>query len=395
MSLNLLRLAVFPVALCAMISNAVATSQPDDPTPEPNPPAGALENGRYVITNSFSGKAMEVGGASVSNGANVVQYDYDGDTHQQWDVTNLGNGYYTLRPAHSGKSLDVYAWSTSDGGDLRQWEYLGGDNQQWQINAEGNGTYNIISRFSGKAVEVYDFNSSNGANIVQWEYWGGAPQLWRFALVGSSQPPTGNGKGSSCVSTGSVTVSSTIVVSSGVFDGGCKTYNPTSALGDGGQGEGQKPVFRVENGATLKNVIIGRNGADGIHFYGGGTIDNIRWTDIGEDGLTVKSQGDIVVRNIEAYDGYDKFMQINAAANITVSNCIVDGAGKFLRQNGGTGFTINVTVDNCDIKNMKEAVFRTDSSSSTARLTNSRIRNAGTICYGPWRSCTTSNVVEF
>lgn len=214
---------------------------------------------------------------------------------------------------------------------------------------------------------------------------------------GPINPNPGNpsAKGSSCQSTGNRTVSETIVVNGRIFDGQCQTFNPTSALGDGGQGEGQKPVFRLENGATLINVIIGRNGADGIHVYNGATLDNIRWVDVGEDALTVKSQGDVTLRNFEGFKGYDKFLQVNAATNLRVSNCVVDDMGKFLRQNGGTGFRINVTVDNCDISNMKEGIFRTDSRQSTARITNSRLRNAGRICIGSWASCTSSNISSF
>lgn len=367
------------------------------PSPDPTPsPTGALVDGRYVITNQYSNKVMEVSGASQAAGANVVQYAYNNGAHQQWDVVSLGNGFYSIRAAHSGKSLDVWEWNANDGADARVWDYVGGDNQQWQINSLGDGFYSIISKYSDKAVEVFDFNTSDGGNVALWSYWGGSTQAWRFQAADSSTPnPTPTDKGSSCVSTGSVTVNETIRVTSGVYDGGCRTFNPTSALGDGGQSEGQDPVFRLENGATLKNVIIGNNGADGIHVYNGGTVENIRWTNVGEDALTVKSQGNVTVRNIEGYDGYDKFFQINAPTNLTVENCIVDNMGKFLRQNGGTTFTISVTVNNCDISNMKEGVFRTDSSSSTARLTNSRLRNAGELCIGAWRSCTSSGVSSF
>lgn len=218
---------------------------------------------------------------------------------------------------------------------------------------------------------------------------------------GASDPGTGVGnpnpvaKGSSCQSTGNRTVSQTIVVNGGIYDGRCMTFNPTSALGDGSQNEGQKPVFRLENGATLINVIIGRNGADGIHVYNGATLENIRWVNVGEDALTVKSEGNVTLRNVEGYNGEDKFLQVNAATNLRVSNCVVDNMGKFLRQNGGTGFRINVTVDNCDISNMKEGIFRSDSSRSTAHISNSRVRNAGRVCIGNWSSCTSSNLSSF
>ena len=381
---------------------AITPAPAPEPEPEPSPPnTGAVASGRYVLTNSYSNKAMEVAGASYNAGANVVQNDYQGAEHQQWNITDLGNGYYSIRAAHSGLALDVWEWNANDGADARVWISTESENQQWQISAAGNGTYSIVSRYSGKALEVFDFSTSNGGNVGLWTYWGGDTQTWALSAPGTaptpppSPTPSPGGKGASCVSTGSVTVNETIRVTSGVYDGGCRTFNPTSALGDGGQSEGQKPVFRVENGATLKNVIIGNNGADGIHVYNGGTVENIRWTNVGEDALTVKSEGDVTVRNIEGYDGSDKFLQINAPTNLTVENCVVDNMGKFLRQNGGKTFAMSVTVNNCDISNMKEGIFRSDSPNATAHISNSRLRNAGDVCIGSWRSCTSSNLSSF
>jgi len=201
--------------------------------------------------------------------------------------------------------------------------------------------------------------------------------------------------GATCTPNGSVTVSSTIRISSGTYDGGCKVFTATSALGDGSQKEGQKPVFIVEGGATLKNVILGSNAADGIHFYGSANIENIRWTNVGEDAMTVKESGTINIKNISAFEGSDKFFQVNAASTININNCVVDKMGKYLRQNGGTTFAVNVALSNCQISNMGEGIFRTDSSNSTARITNSRLRNAGDICIGKWKSCTSSGITNY
>ncbi len=115
---------------------------------------------------------------------------------------------------------------------------------------------------------------------------------------------------------------------------GASTRAP--GLGDGSQSEGQDPVFRVENGATLRNVVIGNNGADGIHTYNGAVLDNIYWMNVGEDAMTIKSSGTTTVSNIEGYDADDKFFQVNAASTLNVTNCIIHRAGKALRQNGGT-----------------------------------------------------------
>ncbi|NSL54268.1 pectate lyase [Uliginosibacterium aquaticum] len=53
--------------------------------------------------------------------------------------------------------------------------------------------------------------------------------------------------------------------------------------------EGQKPVFLLEDGAVLKNVIIhgGLNGSDGVHCKGNCTLENVHWEDVCEDAATM------------------------------------------------------------------------------------------------------------
>jgi pectate lyase C len=207
----------------------------------------------------------------------------------------------------------------------------------------------------------------------------------------SSSSSSGGGiTGATCSSTGSQSITATIRVTSGTYDGGCKTFNPSGALGDGSQDEGQDPAFRIENGATLRNAILGNNGVDGVHFYGNGTLTNFRWTNIGEDAFTIKESGTANISAVSGYAGEDKFGQINAAGTVNISNCIVDSVAKVIRQNGGTSFKTTVNIDRCQLSNLKEGVFRSDSSSSVARLTNSRLRNSGSLCIGSWASCTGS-----
>jgi pectate lyase C len=175
------------------------------------------------------------------------------------------------------------------------------------------------------------------------------------------------------------TVSTTIVVGAGqTYDGRNLRYraNPDT-LGDGSQDEGQMPVFRLEDGARLINVVLGAPAADGIHTYGDVTLENIVWEDVGEDALTIRESGTVVLDGGSATEAEDKIFQINAASTFRVSNFTASNAGKFIRQNGGTTFRVDVVIDECDISNMDEAIFRTDSSTSTVRMTNTRYSNIG------------------
>jgi hypothetical protein len=170
----------------------------------------------------------------------------------------------------------------------------------------------------------------------------------------------------------------TFVVGAGqTFDGKGKRYTAGSALGDGSQDENQQPLFRLEPGATLVNVVLGGPAADGIHCQGDATLRNIVWEDIGEDALTIKGEGTVKLDGGSATNGDDKVFQINAASRFEVSNFKASNAGKFIRQNGGTDFKVEVVIDSCDISNMDEAIFRTDSDSSTVEMTNTRYSKIG------------------
>lgn len=185
----------------------------------------------------------------------------------------------------------------------------------------------------------------------------------------------------SCASTGSQPVASTIEVTNTTRDGGCLTYNASSALGDGSQSEGQKPIFKVTNG-TLKNVILGNNGADGIHTYGNVTLENITWRDVGEDAMTVKSSGTVNVRYISGWNAADKFFQQNAASTLNVHSAYINNAKKAFRQVGGSTWTGSVRFTSSNLYNITEAVFRTDSSTSTARWESGGGSNVLSVCRG-------------
>jgi hypothetical protein len=190
----------------------------------------------------------------------------------------------------------------------------------------------------------------------------------------------GSTGGTSCSSISEFgTVSATIVVKNGqTYDGQCRRYRADAGkLGDGSQDEGQKPVFLVEGGGKLINVVLGAPAADGIHTEGNVTLENITWEDIGEDALTIKESGTVVLNGGSAKNGEDKVFQINAASTFRISNFKASNAGKFIRQNGGSDFKAQVFIDKCDIADMDEAIFRTDSSSSTVSMTNTRYHNIG------------------
>lgn len=166
-------------------------------------------------------------------------------------------------------------------------------------------------------------------------------------------------------------------VTSGTFNCNGNTY-VSNGLGDGGQGESQKPLFRVENGATLDNCIIGAPAADGVHMYNGATLRNIRWTDVGEDAATVKSGNRTYnITGGSTRQSADKTFQVNAASTVNISGHDGSGFQTFLRQNGGTSYCCTLNVTNSRISNGRRGIYTNSTCTriSTSGTTFSNVTN--------------------
>ncbi|WP_113632358.1 pectate lyase [Pectobacterium peruviense] len=202
---------------------------------------------------------------------------------------------------------------------------------------------------------------------------------------GSATSPAASTAGAGPVSfptaSGDATVvNDTIKVGPGeVFDGGGKTFTAGSKLGDGGQAEGQKPIFELAQGATLKNVVFGDNAADGVHVRGDAKIDNVHWTNVGEDALTVKSNNgkpaNVEITNSSAQGASDKIFQLNADANLTIDNFKAKDFGTFVRTNGGQQGDWNLNLSNIDAENGKFSFVKSDSEGLNVKGNNINLTN--------------------
>nr|WP_308204104.1 pectate lyase [Goodfellowiella coeruleoviolacea] len=162
--------------------------------------------------------------------------------------------------------------------------------------------------------------------------------------------PSGNAAISFPSPSGQQGVGATITVS-GTLDGGLKRYYGTGDLGDGGQDEGQDPIFKLANGATLKNVILGAPAADGVHCTGSCTLINVWWEDVGEDAATFKGSSSSQTMTIDgggARKASDKVFQHNGPGTMVIKNFQVEDFGKLYRSCGNcsTQYQRNVVIQN-------------------------------------------------
>lgn len=139
----------------------------------PPPPGGTPVTtlaGWYRMTSKVSGKLVDVAGAGMTDGTDVIQYHATGSDAQVWHFEHLGDAYYKITAKHSGKVLDVSYGSTEDGANVWQWTWNGGDAQRWRVEVLGDGACRLVAKCSGKVLDVAGASTADGADIIQYTW---------------------------------------------------------------------------------------------------------------------------------------------------------------------------------------------------------------------------------
>ncbi|KAG8828921.1 hypothetical protein FRC17_007329 [Serendipita sp. 399] len=170
----------------------------------------------------------------------------------------------------------------------------------------------------------------------------------------------------------------TASVISGSFDGGMKRFD---RAGSSGKCQGQtetgesEAVFILESGATISNVIIGKDQAEGIHCRGTCTLRNIWWADVCEDAATFKQTGSGDVSYViggGAFGAEDKIFQHNGAGTVSISNFYASDFGKLYRSCGNCSksYERHVILNNVKLAGGSSGVGINTNFGDTAKLTN-------------------------
>ncbi|KAI0075202.1 polysaccharide lyase family 3 protein [Panus rudis PR-1116 ss-1] len=135
-----------------------------------------------------------------------------------------------------------------------------------------------------------------------------------------------------------------------VFDGGNVRFDRGSGACEGQTEEGDSAaVFLVEDGATVQNVVIGANQAEGIHCLGSCTLKNVWFEDVCEDAITIKqTSGTSTISGGGAKHAEDKVVQHNGGGNVVIDSFCVQDFGKLYRSCGNckTQYKRTVTISN-------------------------------------------------
>ncbi|KAF5347528.1 hypothetical protein D9758_014522 [Tetrapyrgos nigripes] len=132
----------------------------------------------------------------------------------------------------------------------------------------------------------------------------------------------------------------------GTFDGGNVRFDRGSGACQGQKEGGDKDaVFILQSGATLQNVVIGANQAEGVHCLGSCTLRNVWFEDVCEDAITIKqSSGTSTITGGGAKNADDKVVQHNGGGTVVIDSYCVQNFGKLYRSCGNCGTQVKRTV---------------------------------------------------
>ncbi|KAF4981120.1 hypothetical protein FZEAL_3027 [Fusarium zealandicum] len=103
------------------------------------------------------------------------------------------------------------------------------------------------------------------------------------------------------------------------------------------EGGEKDAVFLLREGATLKNVIIGKDQAEGVHCKGHCTLEYVCFEDVCEDAISIKNDKpgkESWIIGGGAYHASDKVIQHNGCGTVDIINYYVEDYGKLYRSCG-------------------------------------------------------------
>jgi pectate lyase len=113
-------------------------------------------------------------------------------------------------------------------------------------------------------------------------------------------------------STGSVTFDEPYEIAAGeTYDGELQTFGRGVECTGQDEGGESDTVFILQEGATLRNAIIGPDQIEGVYCLGACTIENVWWEKVCEDALSLKEgSGPYNIIGGGAQGAEDKVIQV-------------------------------------------------------------------------------------
>ncbi|MCW3465164.1 RICIN domain-containing protein [Chitinophaga nivalis] len=140
-------------------------------------PGGILSDGAFKIINTMSLLTPDISRASTNDNADFMQWHYEGNMNQLWQLIHQGGNWYRISTGHSAKVLGAV------GNNIQQMEWTGNDQQQWKPVQNPDGSWLFINKQTGLIWDVANANNTAGSRIILGHQHGGSSQKWTLTAL--------------------------------------------------------------------------------------------------------------------------------------------------------------------------------------------------------------------
>ncbi|MFA9559677.1 fibronectin type III domain-containing protein [Evansella sp. AB-rgal1] len=137
----------------------------------------------YIFINKYSGKVLDIAGASYVDNTSIIQNTQNGLTTQLWKVEQISSGHFHIFNRYSDKLPQPMGRSKTAGTDIVQVKNGSSASHAWAVEHLGNGDFKLINKNNNLALEVEGFSEQDGGNVVQNPFTGEDNQLWKIAVA--------------------------------------------------------------------------------------------------------------------------------------------------------------------------------------------------------------------
>lgn len=236
-----------------------------------------MANGTYeIVSSKNNNKVLDVVGGSISNGAYVQIYDWNGSVAQQFEIIKNQNGYYTIKNVKSNLYLGVTTnWNQMKSSRLVQGVNASSKGAQFIFTRNSDGSWIISSAWDRRYVfDLYGGSTNNSSPIQIYTSNGTVAQSWKLLKVKNTREEMDKlaSQNKDAIADGTYFIASSLNTSY-VFDvyGGSKSDfgNITIYKNNGTVAQGWKIVHDSKGYVTFMNV--GSNKV--LDVYGGENVN--------------------------------------------------------------------------------------------------------------------------
>lgn len=145
-----------------------------------------MTNGTYeIVSSKNNNKVFDIVGGSISNGAYVQIYDWNGSVAQQFEIIKNQNGYYTIKNVKSNLYVGVTTnWNQMKSSRLVQGVNASSKGAQFIFTRNSDGSWIISSAWDRRYVfDLYGGSTNNSSPIQIYTSNGTVAQSWKLLKV--------------------------------------------------------------------------------------------------------------------------------------------------------------------------------------------------------------------